>query len=735
MVVLNAAGPDIDAFGPFGQLIKMLLPRAGNVGLYGPDAVPIWMFYGCEGLDAHALVAQLLEEGPEQIPRTGRVMATQGGERVCLFRLCGGADETLLGVLAVELGEGATPSTLVPSLLQPVVVCIESRMNLERNVRSLSAPQATAIASDSADLELLLAVDDHAAGTHNALQQLVQGCVEHLDCEMGGLVLPEQKLTICGHHGTTVSQDVAATVLTRTYRHLLAWARLHDRPMVVNRVLEQPGAAAPAYKILCCPIHDLDQRVTGILGMFRSPLAADFQQRDERILQLLSRKAISLLDSSYDRFTGLLNRLAFERQVQARLDESPTRVAHCLLYIDIDKLHVVNNAFGFEAGDDVIRRFADVLRDQLGDQDLIGRIAGDRFAILLVDRCLEESRGLAESLREAAGSLRYLKGDRTVPISVSIGLAPCACGGQRFSHALAVAEVACKAAKDRGRNRVEVYEDNDVSIVNRHNDMYWFTRLQDALRENQFRLYAQPICDLRTASLDPVAFEVLVRLQHGNGKLVAPDRFLSAAVRYQLMPAIDRWVFCKTLGALQDYVPVLSDRALSFAINISGQSLGSDGFLQFLVSHLRSSGVPPNHLCLEISETGAVANLEQAEQFIRAMTDLGCQFALDDFGSGLSSFAYLRNLPVQTLKIDGSFVREAAANQISESMVVAIAQVAKVMGLRTIAEYVESEDVAAKMREIDVDYGQGFHLGRPQPLNNVLADLAASSPREVVVAG
>jgi diguanylate cyclase (GGDEF)-like protein len=716
-----------DVHGPFGKLIRMLLPRAGTVTIYDKAGEALWLSDGCEEPEVHELVVERLRDDPQQIPRSGEVIITDGGERICLFRLCGPADKRLLGVLAVDLGEqGSSSDSMIISFLQPVVECIEHRMAIEQNLASLSRQ-----ASHGNDLDLLLAVDDSGDGDSNGLEQLVASCVEHLECAVGALVIPEKGVTIC-RHADAAKDGESAGLLTRTEKHLLAWAQLNDRPMVVNRVIQQAGNDAPPYKILSCPIREPNKRVAGILGMFRDPQAPDFELRDVRILELMSRKAVTLLDNSYDSFTGLLNRPAFEREVQVHLDEPPPEAGHGLLYIDIDKLHIVNNAFGFAAGDEIIRRFADVTRERLGHKDLMGRIAGDRFAILLVDRNLDDSRGVAEDLREAMGGLRYLKGDRTVSVSISVGVAPCTAGGQRFAHALAAAEVACKAAKDRGRNRVEVFEEDDLSLVKRHNDIYVFAGLQEALRQDQFRLDAQPICPLQTDSREPTAFEVLVRLQNPAGELVAPDKFLSAAERYQLMPAIDRWVFMNTLNHLRGSVDTLVSRSIGFTINISGQSLGSDGFLQFLVSHLRTSGVPPQLLCFEVTETAAVANLDRAEAFIAEMTKLGCRFALDDFGSGLSSFAYLRNLRVHTLKIDGSFVREAAKNQISESMVVAITQVARVMGLSTVAEYVESESIAEKLRTIGVDFGQGFHLGRPRPLQAVLADLAPGPAQRVV---
>ena len=289
---------------------------------------------------------------------------------------------------------------------------------------------------------------------------------------------------------------------------------------------------------------------------------------------------------------------------------------------------------------------------------------------------------------------------------------------------LAAAEVACKAAKDRGRNRVEVFKDDDASIVKRHNDIFVFASLQDALRNNTFFLDAQPIVSLE--KLDRmVGLEILVRMRGEKGEKVSPDKFLSAAERYQLMPALDRWVVSNALEQTAAYHDVLAAGRIGVSINISGQSITSESFVDFLLHELMEGDVAPELIAFELTETAAVADLDRAERFIRSVQELGCRVALDDFGSGLSSFAYLKNLPVDCLKIDGgSFVRDVVTNRISESMVVAINQVARVMGLETVAEYVEDQAIADKLASLGVDFGQGFHLGRPEPLEQRLAALA-----------
>ncbi len=705
-----------DAYGPFGKLIKMLHPRVGSMAIYGPDGEAIWYSDGVENTDLHALAATVFdpEVAAEDTYGQGFDSAVRR-DRTVLLPLLAKQRGGLLGALAMEYDAKGQTDSMVASLFSPVLDCISRQLQLEREMTELSESSA-----NGDDLGLLLGDETGGGSEGDALEQLVQGCVDHLDGVLGALVIPDKGVTISR---APAGQQIATeeTVLTRTHRHLLAWVQLNDRPMVVNRVVQGSQADAAPFKILSCPVRDAHNRVAGILGVFRPPTGADFSVRDVRILELMARKVISILDSDYDTLTGLLNRPAFERQTQPTLDDADNQ--HGLLYVDIDKLHLINDTFGFHAGDEVIKRFAEILRERLGSQDIAGRIAGDRFAVLLRDYDLGAAQEFAESLCEALASLRYLKGDKSVPMSMSVGVALLTGGGDHLSHALAGAEVACKAAKDRGRNRVEVFQDDDASIIKRHNDIFVFASLQEALRNNTFCLDAQPIVPLAEPQR-LVGLEVLVRMRGENGEIVAPDKFLSAAERYQLMPALDRWVVSNTLQQVGTYHEVVAAGRLSVSINISGQSICSESFVEFLLNQLMEGSVAPELLIFEITETAAVADLARAEHFIRSVQELGCRVALDDFGSGLSSFAYLKNLPVNFLKIDGSFVRDMVANQISESMVVAIDQVARVMGLKTVAEYVENESIARKLVSLGITLGQGFHLGRPEPLEQRLAALS-----------
>jgi Amt family ammonium transporter len=306
--------------------------------------------------------------------------------------------------------------------------------------------------------------------------------------------------------------------------------------------------------------------------------------------------------------------------------------------------------------------------------------------------------------------------------------------------------VACKAAKDRGRNRVEVYEDADASIIRRHTDINVAAQLREALREGRFQLDAQPILPLQGEPRPP-HFELLLRMLDEDGNRLQPEKFLSAAARYQFMPAIDRWVVENAFTRLSEYARSMQRPPYCFTINLSAPSIAQLEFADFLESAVRDSGLPPELLCFELTETAAVANMGRAEAFMQRMRALGCKFALDDFGTGFSSLAYLKALPVSLLKIDGSFVRDVMTDSRSQSMVRAMAQLARTMNMETVAEYVETDEIRRQVAALGVDYGQGFCLGKPQPLTDVLRDLPvfeafaqspardAAMPSTVVVGG
>jgi diguanylate cyclase (GGDEF)-like protein len=511
----------------------------------------------------------------------------------------------------------------------------------------------------------------------------------------------------------------------------MAWAQLQRRTMIVNKV----GAASdkvPPLKILSAPIRHLSNRVIGFLALFNLPEAPDFELRETRLAELLSRKVTSILLTSFDVGTGLLTRAAFEQQVDALVSGRSTTTEDSVVYLDIDQMHVINENFGMHVGDETIAKVAEVVRRRMPVGALCARISGDRFAIFLANTDKSAAAAVAEEIRTSVTSLSSHRPEGLLSISLSAGVATLPVSSRHpLSHALATAEIASKAAKDHGRDRVETFDNGDMSMVRRHGEVQIIAGLREAIATDRFRLYAQPILPLSSGSSEP-RFEILIRMLTETGELLPPSKFLPAAESYQLMPAIDRWVVEHSLRLLSEHAVALRGNLARLALNLSGQTVTDTTFADFVEESLKKSGVPADVICFELTETTAVTHLERAEAFMTRLVERGCQFALDDFGTGASSLAYLKNLPVSILKIDGSFVRDAITNVRSEAMVKALAQLARSMGIATVAEFVETDELRIRMTNLGVDYGQGFAIGKPQPLEEVLQEL---SLYELVAAG
>jgi diguanylate cyclase (GGDEF)-like protein len=455
--------------------------------------------------------------------------------------------------------------------------------------------------------------------------------------------------------------------------------------------------------------------------------AQDFDVRQARIMEMMTRRIAYVLQNAYDPSTSLLTRPAFEQRALGTLSTFGTDAQHCVAYADVDRLHVVNENHGMHVGDEVIQRAAETLRAHLPPNVIAARISGDRFALFFPQTSLHAAQTFVEGLCREVAKVSLTHEAKQIELSLSVGVAAVPNTKFPLSHALAAAEIACKAAKDRGRGRVELYQDADRSIVRRYEDVTIVGNLREAIANDRFRMEAQPILDF-SSNASPRRFELLLRMIDPAGDSVAPDKFLSAAERYQLATDIDRWVVQYALEILSSAAPALDNLGAHFAINISGQSLGDEEFPAFLEEKLREYDLPPQLLSFEITETAAVANIVRAEMLIRRLQDLGHCIALDDFGRGLSSLTYLKSLSVSHLKIDGELVRDLAGNPRSQAMVTAIVQLAQAMKLKTTAECVESEAILSTVAKLGVDYGQGFAIGRPRPLEIVLQELLRGAP-------
>lgn len=417
--------------------------------------------------------------------------------------------------------------------------------------------------------------------------------------------------------------------------------------------------------------------------------------------------------ASHDELTGLLNRRAFELRVQqavqsARLDQKH----HALCYLDLDQFKMVNDTCGHIAGDQLLKQLAVLLKNRLRENDVLARIGGDEFGVLMHDCPLPKACEIANHLRSLVRDFRFVWQEKRFDVGVSIGLAAITEMTADVAEILSAADSACYVAKNQGRNRIHIFEHNDVTLATHKLETGWVQRISEAMEADRLQLYAQKIVPLGPHPIVHERYEILIRMIDENGELVLPAAFIPAAERYHLMSDIDRWVVRTAITALQDW----NTEEVVFAINISGTSLGDTGFLEFILMWIARSGVAARRLCFEITETAAVANFYQAREFIATLRDIGCGFALDDFGSGLSSFAYLKNLPVDYLKIDGNFVRNIAENPVDYALVKCIQEMGAVMGIKTVAESVDDPAILPKLRTLGIDYAQGYIVGRPMPL-------------------
>ncbi|MEL6555509.1 MAG: EAL domain-containing protein [Cyanobacteria bacterium J06621_11] len=419
--------------------------------------------------------------------------------------------------------------------------------------------------------------------------------------------------------------------------------------------------------------------------------------------------------ASHDPLTHLLNRQKFMQSLTEVIDEAHERKTHHVLCcMDLDHFKAVNDTCGHAAGDKLLRQVADLWRTKIRGSDSLARLGGDEFGLLLYDCELERAIDIANSFCESIQAFRFAYEDKVFSIGVSIGLVSISDHSIGTEHVLQLADSACYSAKNKGRNRVQVYYQNDDEINQLSRESQWFSRITQALDNDQFVLYEQAIANTQADSEQIELCEVLLRLKDDNNQeMIPPMAFIPPAERYNLMPKIDRWVIKTFLAHLEQQPKPLTKL---YSINLSGSSINDESFIDFLKEQLTLHRVDTRSLCFEITETVAISNLQKAVAFILELKKLGCSFALDDFGSGMSSFTYLKHLPVDFLKIDGNFVKDSATDTIICAMLEAINQVGHVMGLKTIAEYVETQPILAKVRELGIDYVQGYEIQRPQQI-------------------
>jgi diguanylate cyclase (GGDEF)-like protein/PAS domain S-box-containing protein len=453
------------------------------------------------------------------------------------------------------------------------------------------------------------------------------------------------------------------------------------------------------------PIRD---RIGNIIG---SVMVFHDVSKESRLFRQLSYQA------SHDTLTGLINRREFENRLVSALDaiKHTAEETHALLYVDLDQFKVVNDTFGHTAGDELLRQLSDIIQTKIRSSDVFARLGGDEFGILL-ERCNQERAvEVAEAIRGAIEGYRFEWQDSFTTVRCSIGVVLVTNENMDdVAGLMSSADVACYSAKDMGRNQVHFYRDSDASL--RHEEMKWVSKITSAVEEDRFELFFQPIIGIGNADRRK-HYELLLRMRDEDGNLVGPNQFIPAAERYNLMSTLDRWVIHEALSKLADRHDDGAAR-YTIAINLSGTSLSEDRFLEFVIEELAKQELPDGAICFEITETAAISNLARVVHFMQTLKKLGCRFSLDDFGSGLSSFTYLKNLPVDFLKIDGHFISKVAEDTVDESMVRAIHQVGSAMGIETIAERVETKAVLDKLSSLGVEFAQGYYIARPESVSS-----------------
>ena len=421
--------------------------------------------------------------------------------------------------------------------------------------------------------------------------------------------------------------------------------------------------------------------------------------------------------ASHDNLTGLFNRREFENRAERLISAIPQdREEHALCFLDLDQFKVVNDSCGHTAGDEMLRQLSAALKKIVRRSDTLARLGGDEFGLLMVNCSLSQANRAASKILKEVEDFQFSWENQQFRIGVSIGLVGITETTDNFTELLQRADAACYMAKDLGRNRIHVYRQDDAELAHRHGEMQWVTRINQALKENRFTLYAQKI----VSPVDDTEkhYEILVRMIDTEGKIVPPGAFLPAAERYDLIQKLDSWVVNNVFSLMTSHGDIVNQ--INFiSINLSGQSVTNINFMKMVIDKIENSQIDASKICFEITETAAISNLSVATTFISELGKLGCRFALDDFGSGLSSFGYLKNLPVDYLKIDGMFVKDMVTDPIDHAMVKSINDIGHVMGMKTIAEFVENDAIIDLLAEIGVDYLQGYGIEKPLPVSEI----------------
>jgi diguanylate cyclase (GGDEF)-like protein len=711
---MQSDGDKNQIISDYTAFLKALLPQTTGFCCHDRKGQLFWEEQGATRGDwpeSYESVLREILEDPEKAPEVGRVSAAQ--QSVYILTLSDN-EQRVIGALSVFVEPLKSDMAYADfrDLVAPAVRSLERELTLR--YRLVSTYKQLSVRS--AEENLLHQVEKLVhlrRPCEKTLSHILLLCLRFLNVTGAGVFIPERQIRL--FEGDAVRPAQAQLLLSE----------IVERAEFVSEDVDvEFNAETDTLTLPVCQGKKLPLGIVVLSGWGKSDFSA---RRRKRITRFVVALIEDVLARDYDSLTGLMSWSLFEEQLAEMRKRTMDDDLYCL-YFDIDQMHVINETFGVEKGDEILASFAKLLRERLG-ASLITRISGDRFTALTVGMDIDSARVHAEGISQSFNKIEYVRGDQTLRPTVSVGIGPVSGESKLASAALAPAQVACQAAKERGRGRVESFQQGDASIIQRLDDIHLVGHIRNAIENDRLMLMVQPIVAIQDKKTT-YYYEVLVRLINSAGGHVMPADFFSAAERYQLMEDLDRLVVTKTLKMISERMQDLNELPLHVAINLSGQSLSSEGFLPFVRKQIEKFGIPPKMLCFEVTETVAVANLQRAQHFMHTMKTLGCRFSLDDFGTGLSSFAYLKHFPVDTLKIDGSFVHDIATNVTSQSVVAAIVEVARVMGLETVGEYVQDEATMALLKDLGVTWGQGFLLGAPEPFADKLNSLTLHTDLE-----
>ena len=602
--------------------------------------------------------------------------------------------------------------------LQYIATCLVEDFNQTETITGM----ADELSVRYEELNLLYGMDDSESfykdnDEANSLQQIARNCVDYLNIDYAALYVPDQDFFFYqrGHDGTIDRENYLEQIIRQQlYGHFTTT----PETLVINSDINvewMDASITIPNKLIAAPILKADQSPCGLLVLINSLERADFSNSDRKLTEVLASEASKLIQARRDPITGLLNRRGFTERLENILYQRQVSYANnCLLVIDIDQFKVINDTAGQLGGDQLLRQMVALILHNIKKTDILSRLGSDEFAIILKRCSLENATVIAERIRLEIKQFRFLYKEKMFDLSACLGVVELNAEVKDFSQALGSADLACNIAKEQGRNRVHIYESTDEAMLKHENQMMWVSRINLALEEDLFQIYRQKIELLHGDPAREEHYEILIRLKDKEGEVLSPIHFIPAAERYGLMPRIDRWVIKTTFKKMAAEFTRKPDSKLVCSINLSGHSFSEEGLVVYIREQLKKFDIPADRICLEITETAAVSNLTQAVKFMEELKETGCHFALDDFGSGMSSFTYLKNLPVDYLKIDGYFVKTMMENKIDKAMVNSIHQIGNVMGLKTIAEFVENDEIMNGLKEMGVDYGQGYGIGKPE---------------------